>query len=175
MFRPKIASSPAYRWGATCLFVAAAVILAALAFEHIGGMRACPLCLQQRWAYYAGIPAAFVALVLLSASRPRGAAALFGLVAIAFLANAGLGGYHAGIEWGWWPGPDTCTGIVEPLSRGGNLLETLKTSPPIVRCDAPTWSFAGLSFAGWNVVASLILFTASVKAALAAREHEEYL
>lgn len=176
MVRPKVASSQAYRWGATSLFVAAAVILAALGFEHLAGMRPCPLCLQQRWAYYAGIPAAFAALVLLSGGHPRAAAALFGLVALAFLANAGLGSYHAGIEWGWWPGPDTCAATtVEPLGRGASLLDALKNSPPIVRCDAPAWQFAGLSFAGWNVVASLILFTASLKAALAAREHELYL
>ena len=51
------------------LFAAAAVILTALAFEHFGGYVACPLCLQQRYAYYAGVPALFLALVLLSAGR----------------------------------------------------------------------------------------------------------
>ena len=52
---------------ALVLFAAAAVILAALAFEHFGGYVPCPLCLQQRYAYYAGVPALFLALVLLSA------------------------------------------------------------------------------------------------------------
>ena len=32
------------------------------------------------------------------------------LVALAFLINAGLGIYHAGVEWKWWPGPTTCAG-----------------------------------------------------------------
>ena len=130
--RPRIANSPAYRWGGTALFFAAAVILAALGFEHIGGMTPCPLCLQQRWAYYAGVPAAFVALVLLSAGHPRAAAVLFGLVGLAFLVNAGLGAYHAGIEWGFWPGPDTCAGTLQPL---GSILKEPEKLPRIVRCD----------------------------------------
>ena len=52
--------SPAYRMGALVLFAAAAVILTALAFERFGGYTPCPLCLQERWAYYASIPALFV-------------------------------------------------------------------------------------------------------------------
>ena len=172
MLRPRIANSPAYRWGGTALFFAAAVILAALGFEHIGGMTPCPLCLQQRWAYYAGVPAAFVALVLLSAGHPRAAAVLFGLVGLAFLVNAGLGAYHAGIEWGFWPGPDTCAGTLQPL---GSILKEPEKLPRIVRCDEVQWRFAGISFAGWNVIASLTLSTAAVKAALASREHELYL
>src|SRR3977135_2693913 len=90
---------PPYRVGALVLFAALVVILTALAFEHFGGYVACPLCLQQRYAYYAGVPALFLALVLLSAGHTRMAAALFLAVALAFLANAALGTYHAGVEW----------------------------------------------------------------------------
>ena len=35
MQRPRVATSPAYRWGATALFVAAAVILAALGSANL--------------------------------------------------------------------------------------------------------------------------------------------
>lgn len=175
MFRQRVSSSPAYRWGATALFLAAVVILAALGFEHIGRMQPCPLCLQQRWAYYGGIPATFLALAMLSAGHPRGAAALFGLVALGFLANAGLGAYHSGVEWGFWAGPDTCSATGAPVAAMGNLLEQLKNAPRIVRCDEAAWRFGGLSFAGWNVVTSLMLCTAAAKAALASREHEIYL
>ena len=88
------------------LFGAAAVILTALAFEYIGGYMPCPLCLQQRYAYYVGIPLLFIGLVLIGADRPRAAALVFAVVAIAFLGNAGLGVYQAGAEWKLWPGPD---------------------------------------------------------------------
>ena len=175
MLRLGITTSPAYRWGATALFLAALVIVSALGFEHIGKMQPCPLCLQQRWAYYAGIPATFAALVLLSAGQARWATAVFGLVALGYLANAGLGTYHAGVEWGFWPGPETCSGALTPLTPVGSLLDSLKNAPRIVRCDEAAWRFAGLSFAGWNVVASLMLFTGTVKAAFGACDHEIYL
>jgi disulfide bond formation protein DsbB len=156
--------APAYRIGGAVLLAAAAVILSALAFERFGGYVPCPLCLQQRYAYYASIPALFVALVLLSGGYARVAAVVFLLVAATFMANAGLGTYHAGAEWGYWPGPDTCAGAPQPLSKGGGLLKDLETTR-VVRCDQAPWHFLGLSFAGWNVVACLLLAIGSVSAA----------
>jgi disulfide bond formation protein DsbB len=105
-----------------------------------------------------------VALVLLSGGYARVAAVVFLLVAATFLANAGLGTYHAGAEWGYWPGPDTCAGAPQPLSKGGSLLKDLETTR-VVRCDQAPWHFLGLSFAGWNVVACLLLAIGSVSAA----------
>ena len=157
---------PAYRWGAAALVAAAAIILTALAFEYIGGYRPCPLCLQQRTAYYAGIPLLFVALVLVSMGQRKMAAVLFALVAVGFLFNAGLGVYHAGVEWKLWAGPQTCQFALEPLSTGsGGLLKQLE-NVRVIRCDEAPWRFLGLSFAGWNVVLSLML---SLGVATAAR------
>ena len=155
---------PAYRWGAAALIAAAAIILTALGFEYIGGYRPCPLCLQQRYAYYAGIPLLFGALVLTSMGQKRLAGALFALVAIAFLANTGLAIYHAGVEWKWWEGPQTCQLGLEPLSGSGTLLERLETTR-VIRCDEAAWRFIGLSFAGWNVVLSFLLALATFTAA----------
>ncbi len=158
----------AYRMGALVLFAAAAVILGALAFEHIGGLPPCPLCLEQRYAYYAGIPALFLALVLLAAGWPRAAAAVLCLVAAAFLANAGLGAYHAGVEWKLWPGPDTCSGIAAPLGGGkGGILGQLSATR-VIRCDEAPWQLFGISLAGWNALASLMLAAGAVSAALRA-------
>ena len=95
----------AYRWGASVLVAAIAIILTALGFEYIGGYRPCPLCLQQRYAYYAGIPVLFGALVLVTAGQRRWAGLLFAIVAAGFLVNAGLGVYHAGVEWKFGPAP----------------------------------------------------------------------
>jgi disulfide bond formation protein DsbB len=150
--------------GALALFVVGGTILGALAFEHIGGFAPCPLCLEQRYAYYAGLPVLFVALVLLSAGLPRLAAVLFFLVSLAFLANAGLGAYHAGAEWHFWPGPASCTGAQELASTTRGLLESLP-STNVVRCDEAPWRFAGLSLAGWNVLISFAVFAICLRAA----------
>lgn len=159
---------PAYRAGGLALLVALACIAGALAFEYLGGLSPCPLCLEQRYAYYAGIPALFVGLVLVSGDRPKPAALLFLVVALAFLANAGLGVYHSGVEWKLWPGPDTCAqvpGALKPLGKA--LIDRLETTR-VIRCDEAAWRFLGLSLAGWNVVASLVVFTAALQAAFAA-------
>jgi disulfide bond formation protein DsbB len=159
---------PAYRMGALVLFAAAAVILTALAFEHFGGYAACPLCLQQRYAYYAGVPALFLALVLLSAGRTGPAATVFLAVALAFLANATLGAYHAGVEWKFWAGPETCVAAARPFSTA-DLFKDLATTR-VIRCDEAPWQFLGLSLAGWNVVASLLLAAGAAFCAVKARE-----
>ena len=162
--------SSTYATGALVLLVAVATLLTALAFEHIGGHVPCELCLRQRWAYYAGIPALFVGLVLLAAGQARLAGLIMLAVALGFLVNAGLGVHQVGVELGYWAGPTTCSGnALQPLGTpgSGDLLKELQ-SIRIARCDAPSWHFLGLSFAGWNVVVSLILFAGGLKAALEA-------
>lgn len=148
--------------------LAIAAIVAAFGFEVIGGYVPCPLCLMQRYAYFAGIPLLFVALVLVASDRAGWAAAVFLVVALAFLANAGLGIYHAGAEWKFWPGPDTCVSVAAPLGGSPDgLLKQLETTR-VIRCDEAPWTFLGLSFAGWNVVASLLIVVAALQAAFAA-------
>lgn len=154
----------AYRTGALVLLLAAASILTALGFEHLGGLQPCELCLEQRYAYYAGVPLTFLALVALTAGQQRAAAALFVIVALAFLANAVLGVYHAGVEWHFWPGPAACSGSQALTTNAGNLLDALKTTN-VVRCDQAAWRMFGLSFAGWNVIASLLIAFLGLRAA----------
>ena len=158
-------TSEAYRMGGLVLFGATAVILAALGFEHLGGYIPCPLCLQQRYAYYAGIPLAFAALVLVSADKSRLAQLAFSLITLAFLLNAGLAVYHAGAEWKFWPGPQSCGTLQAITSHGKGLLEGLDKTKVIV-CDEAQWRFAGISFAGWNVVASALLALGAARAAM---------
>jgi disulfide bond formation protein DsbB len=162
----------AFQWGAGVLLVAASVIVAALGFEYIGGYLPCPLCLQQRYAYYTGVPLTGLALVLLGAGKRRVAVLLFFAVALSFLANVGLATYQAGAEWGLWPGPQSCE-MAQPLSsNAASLLKDL-SNMQIIRCDEASWRFLGLSFAGWNVVMSGLLSLAALRSALAceSREH----
>ncbi len=163
-------AEPAYQWGALLMVVAAGTVITALGFEHIGGYNPCPLCLQERYAYYAGVPLSFAALVAGSMGGWRIAGLLFFAVALGFLANTGVGVYHSGVEWKWWPGPETCSGALTPLAKGG-LLESLSTTR-VVRCDEAPWSFAGLSFAGWNAVISAALAVVATKAGLTALARE---
>src|ERR1700682_6236861 len=139
------------------LLIAAATIAGAWFFELVLDIVPCPLCLEQRYAYYAIIPLS--ALVALGSARgtPR-AVLLAGLaiIALAALANAGLGAYHAGVEWGFWQGPAECSGPVLDLGKAGSLLDNLD-KVKVVRCDEVQWRFLGLSLAGYNVLISLAM------------------
>lgn len=157
-------SHSAYKTGALALVLALAAILGAFGFEYLGGLAPCPLCLEQRYAYYAGVPVLFAALVVLSAGHGRSAALLFILVALAFLANSALGVYHAGAEWHFWPGPQSCTGAQELTTSAGGMLDALQKTN-VIRCDEAAWRFAGISLAGWNAIVSLLVAGLCVRAA----------
>jgi disulfide bond formation protein DsbB len=121
------------------------------------GLRPCPLCLEQRIAFYVSIPLAIaVAIAAGRGAPPAVAAAGLGVIALAMLFNSGLALFHAGVEWKWWPGPQECSGPLTDLSAGGDLLSTL-TNLTIVRCDEAAWRFLGLSLAGYDVLISLAL------------------
>ncbi|HXF55597.1 MAG TPA: disulfide bond formation protein B [Hyphomicrobiaceae bacterium] len=154
----------AFRWGVLLLSSAAVVILAALGFEYIGGYVPCPLCLQQRYAYYVGIPLIGLALWSLRAGKTQAASLLMVAAAVLFAVNAGLGVYHAGAEWGDWPGPQSCA-TAQPLPpNAADLLKDLAKSQ-IVRCDEATWRFLWLSFAGWNAAFSALIAAGTLRIA----------
>ncbi len=118
------------------------------------GYAPCELCLKQRPAYYAGVPLAALAFVLLRDPKRRSLAfGCFAGLAIIFLANCGFGIYHAGVEWQFWPGPTDCTGSYTPPADQSDFLSQLQ-STPIVRCDQVAIRILGLSLAGWNAVIS---------------------
>jgi disulfide bond formation protein DsbB len=135
----------------------AAAILGAFYFQFALGLQPCPLCLDQRVAYYVSIPlAVLVALgASVGASRKVLTAALV-VIAAAMLFNAGLGAYHAGIEWKFWAGPADCSGPLNSLGSTGGLLTQLQNIR-VVRCDEAAWRFLGLSLAGYNVLISFAL------------------
>jgi disulfide bond formation protein DsbB len=137
--------------------LAAATLAGAWFFQLVLDIRPCPLCLEQRYAYYLAVPLG--ALVALGAARKAPRAVLYAglaVLAAAALGNAWLGAYHAGVEWGFWQGPTDCTGPVGNLGSAGNLLERLDTVR-VIRCDEVQWRFLGLSLAGYNVLISLLM------------------
>ena len=161
--------SPAVRAGAVALLGATAVILAALGFEHLGGYMPCPLCLQQRYAYYFAIPILLAALALLVTDRLTPARILFAVVAVGFLINAGVGVYQAGAEWKFWDPPASCAA---PTTLPTFDLKQGSFDRIPVSCGVASWRLLGLSFAGWNVVTSLLLAAAATIALLTANRAE---
>jgi disulfide bond formation protein DsbB len=150
-------ANPALTAALAITVIAAATLAGAWFIQLVLDIRPCPLCLEQRYAYYLVIPLA--ALIAFAAARdvPR-VVLLAGLaiLAAATLGNSGLATYHAGVEWHLWQGPTDCTGPVGNLGSAGTLLQRLDTVK-VVRCDEVQWKFLGLSLAGYNVLISLAM------------------
>ena len=148
--------NPAARAAIVVAAIGVAVIAGAYFFQFVIGLQPCPLCLEQRIPYYVGIPLALI--IALAAARGAPRPLVIGglaLLAVVMLFGAGLGVYHSGVEWKFWPGPQDCTGDIGSFGGAGGLLQEMqKTS--IVRCDQ-AYRFLGVSLANCNVVISLAL------------------
>ncbi len=144
----------------------AATVGTALGFQYIGGYIPCKLCYEQRIPYYVGAPLMLLAAVAAAARLP--AWVVRGLLAIGGLLMASglyLGVFHSGVEWGWWPGPTDCTNVAGPVDTGGKgILDALDQFVP-PSCDKAALRILGLSMAGWNAIASLILAAVAFRGA----------
>ncbi|APX83997.1 disulfide bond formation protein B [Methylorubrum extorquens] len=144
---------------------AALTVGGALVFEHGLGYVPCKLCLTERVPYYLAAPLALIAAGL----PPRPARFVLGLVALVLIYGAGLGVYHAGAEWGFWPGPSDCGGgSGAGPADVADFLKNLESVRP-VDCTAAAWRFLGLSLAGWNALIAAGLGLLAAAAALVAR------
>lgn len=142
-------------WGAFLLGLV--TIAGAWGSQIIGGLYPCELCLEQRWAYYVGLP--ILLLVLLfwrRLTRPLWLLGM-GLAIAAFVWSMWMSGYHAGVEWGFWPGPTSCTGLGVEVNF--NDLQNIDANR-VVPCDQVQFRLFGLSLAGFNFLISTVIVAA---------------
>lgn len=136
----------------------AALLLGAFAFQYVGGLAPCKLCLWQRWPHAAAVLIGVLALL----AMPGRLLPLLG--ALAALTTAAIGLYHTGIERGWWDGPNACTSAGTGGLSAEELFEQIMTAP-LVRCDEVAWQMLGLSMASWNALIALGLALIWLRAA----------
>lgn len=138
------------RYSAPLLALLAPLILygGALVSQYGFGLHPCEMCYWQRWPHQAAMVLAALALLL---RRNDGAMRLLTLLAAIAIAISGvIGIYHAGVEYGFWEGLTTCSsGNAGPVS-----LDSIMNAP-LIRCDQPQWTLAGISLAGFNAIFSL--------------------
>jgi disulfide bond formation protein DsbB len=149
---------PAFIYSILLAIGMAAVVGTALGFQYIGGYIPCALCLLQRQPYYYAIPISVLAAISSVAGLPSWIArALILAAGILMVVDAGMGVYHAGVEWHFWPGPATCSTTASSMTQNAGDLLTELNSIKGPSCTDAALRVLGLSFAGWNVIASLIL------------------
>jgi disulfide bond formation protein DsbB len=131
------------------------------------GLAPCELCYWQRYGYWAAIALGVVA-ILQPAGTPRRRVALW-LLALAFLATAGIALFHVGVEQHWWQGTAGCAGA-STVGLTPQELEQAILNAPVVRCDEPAWTMFGLSMAGYNIIYALMLAAFAARGALRSRD-----
>lgn len=125
----------------------ALLLLGALAFQHIGGLAPCALCLWQRWPHLAAVAIGVLFLLL-------GWRWLLLLGALAAASSAAIGVFHVGVEQAWWEGLQSCTGNSIAGLNAVDLLNPAVDVAPVARCTDIAWAMFGISMAGWNVLIS---------------------
>jgi len=152
--------------------VGALTIAAVYYVQYVMLLAPCPLCLEQRVAFYVSVPLA--ALLWLGANQrvshgaSRKVLTLGFIVILGFMLwNTGLSVYHAGVEWKFWPGPTDCSGPINNIGSVGNLMNQLQRIS-LVRCDEAAIRIFGISLSGYDVLVSLFLAAVAAWGAKAA-------
>ena len=127
---------------------AALALLVALIAQYGFDLQPCVLCIWQRWPYLVAVGLGLAVIVL--RGMPVLAFALVALAALAVLISGGIGGFHVGVEQGWWEGTAGCGVVSMPDDLAALRAQLL--AQPIVRCDEVAFSLFGVSMAGWNVI-----------------------
>lgn len=142
--------------------LSAAILAAVLVMQYGYGYAPCKLCLTERLPYYAAVPLGLIALF----APERLARLALGLAALGLLYGAGIGIYHAGAEWGFWPGPTDCGGGTGANpGQIGDFLNALQ-STKVVDCSVAALRVLGVSLAGWNAVLAFALASLTGTAAV---------
>ncbi|HXC55587.1 MAG TPA: disulfide bond formation protein B [Rhizomicrobium sp.] len=143
--------------------VALALLLGALFFQYALNYPPCEMCHWQRWPHIAAAVVGLGGALLLGSGMlsARFAPIVAALAILGVAVSGGLGVFHAGVEWHWWPGPTACTTGFH--FNGGPL----DLNAPVPHCDIPAWTLFGLSLAGYNAIVSLA--AAALGAVLLAR------
>ncbi len=133
-----------------------AALCGAWYFQYVLKYVPCPLCYEQRIPYYFAIPLglALGALALSGASRTLLRYGLY-LLALVLIVSAGMGAYHAGVEWSFWQGPTSCSAGAPSSAPLGNILDSIRNIRA-VPCNEAAWRLFGVSLAGYNALVSLV-------------------
>ena len=127
-------------------------IAAAWGTQVIGGLVPCELCLEQRLSYYYGLPLLLLVLALWNRLPLTVWYVAMAIVTAIFAWGTYMGAFHAGVEWGFWPGPTACTGIGEAMD-----FNSLNSMTPVIGCDVVQFRLLGISLAGYNALISLAI------------------
>ena len=129
---------------ALAVLVPAALLGGAYIAQLGFGLLPCEMCWWQRYPHFAALGIGALAFVM------KPAQVWTALAGLAILTSGAIGGFHAGVEYGWWPGITSCTALPTAI----DVLNP--AAAPAIRCDAAPWDLFGISLAGFNFLISSV-------------------
>ena len=133
--------------------ISSLMLISAFYLEYFYGALPCDLCITQRWFHGSIIIYSLIIIFIINKTSISKILLLLG-GGILWLLSSLMGLYHFGIEMNFWTGPDGCSSNID-FSRD-TLTYLLNKSP--IKCDEVMFEFFGLSLAGWNALASFLIF-----------------
>jgi disulfide bond formation protein DsbB len=122
-----------------------AVLLGGAYIAQYGfGLPPCEMCWWQRYPHFAALGIGGLAFVV------KPARVWTALAGLAIITSGLIGGFHAGVEYGWWPGITGCAA----LPSGVDVMNV--SAAPLIRCDVAPWTLLGISLAGYNFLISCL-------------------
>lgn len=131
------------------VFASMTSLTAALISQYVFDMQPCILCIYQRIPYVFAI--AF-AILSYGVFRAHGSSSIFFMfcAAVALFIDAGIAGYHAGVEYKWWAGTSECGGNLPAAGASIDDIRAAIMNAPLTKCTEPAWTMFGISMAGYN-------------------------
>lgn len=143
---------------ALALAVPALLLVGAYVSEYGFGLYPCEMCWWQRWPHFGALGFAVLAYVI----APFRLWTVF--AGLAILTSGAIGGFHAGVEYGWWQGITSCARIVSS-DAGTSALDAIMNTP-MISCNEAQWRLMGISLAGFNFLFSVAAGLAVVTLAM---------
>ena len=148
-------------WPILTLVFSGAMLAGAHAFETFGGLRPCPLCLDQR-SWHWGVVVVSALMFIVVRVRPNWARLAAAVCGLALVGAAGMAAYHVAVEQHWVVA--TCDARINLNNIKPFPMEGPVEAP---HCDVPAWTMFGISMAGYNAILSAFAALASFLVALA--------
>jgi len=137
--------------GVGTILIGIAVLAFALISQFFYGLAPCELCIIQRWPWVIAIALSFI-IVAMTRNKFAQALLIFA-TGLTLISNAGIAGFHVGVEQGWWQGLASCSASLPT----GSSIEDLRAhllAAPTISCGDVAWSLFGISMAGYNALIS---------------------
>ena len=126
------------------VLIPAALLGGAYIAQYGYGLPPCEMCWWQRYPHFAALGIGVFAFFL------KPAQVWTALAGLAIITSGLIGGFHAGVEYGWWEGITGCSTLP------ANIDVMDPAAAPLIRCDVAPWTLFGISLAGFNFLISCI-------------------